>query len=54
MNVLYLILPLSFVLVSVIVFFAVWAVKNQQFEDLSSPGQSILNDDDEETSIKLD
>jgi cbb3-type cytochrome oxidase maturation protein len=46
MEVIYLLIPLSLVLVAVIVGFVIWAVKNGQFEDLERPGYSILDDDD--------
>lgn len=45
-EVIYLLIPLSLVLVAVIVGFVVWAVKNDQFDDLDGPGYRILDDDD--------
>lgn len=46
MEVIYLLIPLSLVLVAVIIGFVVWAVRNGQFEDLERPGYRILDDDD--------
>jgi cbb3-type cytochrome oxidase maturation protein len=46
MEVIYLLIPLSLVLVAVIVGFVIWAVKSGQFEDLERPGYRILDDDD--------
>jgi len=46
MEVIYLLIPLSLVLVAVIIGFVIWAVKNGQFEDLERPGYRILDDDD--------
>ena len=47
MDILFLMLPLSFVLVSAIIGVAVWAVNSRQFDDLSSPAHRILDDSDE-------
>lgn len=46
MEIIYLLIPLSLVLVAVIVGFIIWAVNNGQFEDLDRPGFRILEDDD--------
>lgn len=46
MEVIYILIPLSLVLVAVIVGFVVWAVKSGQFEDLERPAYRILDDDD--------
>jgi cbb3-type cytochrome oxidase maturation protein len=51
MDILFLLLPLSFILVTIIVGCAVWAVQSRQFEDLSSPATRILSDDDEKQSL---
>ncbi len=47
MNALYLLIPLSLVLVSIAVTIFIWAVNNGQFDDLDSPAWRILEDDDE-------
>ena len=49
MEILYILLPLSFLLVTLIVGLVIWAVQNGQFDDLIGPGYRILSDDDEET-----
>jgi cbb3-type cytochrome oxidase maturation protein len=46
MDILYLLVPLSVVLVFVIGFFFRWSLKGGQFEDLEGPGYRILMDDD--------
>lgn len=46
MESLYLLIPLSLVLVLVIAAFFYWSIKNGQFDDLEGPGHAILMDDD--------
>lgn len=46
MEIIYILIPLSLVLVAVIVGFVVWAVRSGQFEDLDRPAYRILDDDD--------
>ena len=46
MDILYLLIPLSLVLVALIGAVFWWAVKSGQFEDLEGPGHRILMDDD--------
>jgi len=46
MDILILLIPLSLVLVGVIAWFILWAVRSGQFEDLEGPAQSIIMDDD--------
>lgn len=46
MEIIYILIPLSLVLVAVIVGFVVWAVRSGQFEDLERPAYRILDDDD--------
>ena len=47
MEVLYLLIPLSLVLVGGIVWAFFWAVRSGQFDDLEGPAHRILMDDDE-------
>lgn len=47
MNILFLLIPLSLVLLSLAIWAFFWAVRNNQFEDLEGPAYSILFDDDE-------
>ena len=46
MEILYLLIPISLVLVFAIGIFFRWAIRNGQFEDLEGPGYRILMDDD--------
>ena len=46
MDILYLLIPLSLVLVFLIGAVFWWAVDSGQFEDLEGPAQRILQDDD--------
>ncbi len=49
MDILYLLIPLSLVLVAVIVAAFLWAIRSGQFDDLEGPAHRILLDDDEQT-----
>lgn len=46
MEILYLLIPLSVVLVFAIAVAFWWSVKNGQFDDLEGPGFRVLMDDD--------
>lgn len=46
MDILYLLIPVSVVLVFVIGAFFWWSLKGGQFDDLEGPGYRILMDDD--------
>lgn len=46
MDILLLLIPLSLVLVGVIAWVMLWAVKSGQFDDLEGPAQSVIMDDD--------
>ena len=46
MEIIYLLIPLSLVLVAGIVWAFFWAVKSGQFDDLEGPAHRILMDDD--------
>ena len=50
MESIYLLIPLSLVLVGGIVWAFFWAVKSGQFDDLEGPAHRILMDDDEPVS----
>jgi cbb3-type cytochrome oxidase maturation protein len=45
MEILYLMVPLGLVLVGIGLWAFFWAVGNGQFDDLDSPGWSVLDDD---------
>ena len=47
MEILYVLIPLSIVLVTLAVIVFSWAVKSGQFDDLEGPAHSILYDDDQ-------
>ena len=51
MEILYLLIPLSIVLVLIAVAAFVWAVKSNQFEDLEGPAFRIIMDDDNDPLI---
>ena len=46
MESLFLLIPMSLLVVAFIVAILYWSVKNGQFEDLEGPGHAILMDDD--------
>ena len=46
MDILYLLIPLSLVLVFVIAVLFWWSLKSGQYEDLEGPGYRILMDED--------
>jgi cbb3-type cytochrome oxidase maturation protein len=46
-EILYLLIPLSLILVGVIVWAFFWAVRSGQFDDLEGPAHRILMDDDD-------
>lgn len=46
MEILYLLIPLSVVLIFLIVWIFLWAVKSGQFDDMEGPAHRILMDDD--------
>ncbi len=46
MESLYLLIPLSLVLVALLVWILRWSIRSGQFDDLDGPGEAILMDDD--------
>ena len=54
MESLYLLIPMSLVVIAVIILILYWAVKGGQFEDLEGPGHSILMDDDVSSNRVVD
>jgi cbb3-type cytochrome oxidase maturation protein len=50
MIIVYLLIPLSIVLLVLAVWAFFWAVNNGQFDDLDTPAERILFDDDETTA----
>jgi cbb3-type cytochrome oxidase maturation protein len=51
LDVLYLLIPLSLLLVALIVAALVWAIRSGQFEDLEGPAHRILLDDDDSPEV---
>ena len=49
MEILYLLIPVSLILLGLIVWVIFWAVGNGQFDDLEGPAYRILHDRDEPT-----
>jgi cbb3-type cytochrome oxidase maturation protein len=47
MEILYLLIPLSLLLVGVIIWVFLWAVRSGQFDDMEGPAYQILMDDDD-------
>lgn len=48
MEILYILIPVSVILVALAVGVFGWAVKNGQYDDLEGPAHSILFDDDQD------
>ncbi|MEN6587429.1 MAG: cbb3-type cytochrome oxidase assembly protein CcoS [Sulfuricella sp.] len=46
MEILYLIIPISVILIFFIIWIFLWAVKHGQFDDMEGPAHRILMDDD--------
>jgi cbb3-type cytochrome oxidase maturation protein len=53
MESLFILIPLSLLLVALLAWILHWSVKSGQFDDLSGPGESILMDDDVPKSEKV-
>ena len=51
MDILYLLIPLSLVLVFVIAALFWWSLRSGQYEDLAGPGYRILMDDDKASAL---
>lgn len=47
MKILYLLIPIGFVVMGVALWAIIWAVKNGQFDDMEGPAHRILMDDDD-------
>lgn len=48
MEVLFILIPVSLILVTLAIAIFSWAVKNGQYDDLEGPAHSILYDDDKD------
>ena len=49
MEIIYLLIPLSLLLVGLIIWIFIWAIRSGQFDDLEGPAHRILMDDDAPT-----
>ena len=48
MEIIYLLIPLSLLLVGLIVWIFIWAIRSGQFDDMDSPSWRIIFDDRED------
>ena len=48
MYIIYILIPLSIVLITIAVTVLFWAIKSGQFDDMDSPAHRILFDDDDQ------
>lgn len=46
MEIIYLLIPLSLILIGVIIYALFWAIRSGQFDDMEGPAHRILMDDD--------
>lgn len=51
MDIIYVLVPLSIVLIGIATLVFFWAVRSGQFDDMDSPAHKILFDDDEHSSL---
>ena len=56
MEIIYLLIPISLVLLGLIVWILLWAVRDGQYDDLEGPAYRILMDEDRivERDVELD
>ena len=54
MEVVFLLIPISLLLVAVIIYFLFWAIRSGQFDDLEGEAYQILMDDDRDTIVDED
>ncbi len=47
MEIIYLLIPISLILLGVIVWILLWAVRDGQYDDLEGPAHRILMDEDQ-------
>ncbi len=50
MNIIYVLIPLSVILMVLALVFFFWAVRNDQFDDLDTPALDILDEDEDQVS----
>jgi len=54
MEIIYLLLPIALILVVIIIWVFMWAVKTDQFEDLEGPAHRIIMEDDDRVNNNKD
>ncbi len=54
MEIIYLLLPIALILVVIIIWLFMWAVKTDQFEDLEGPAHRIIMEDDDRVNNNKD
>jgi cbb3-type cytochrome oxidase maturation protein len=47
MDILFLLIPISLIVLGIAIWLFLWAIRSGQFEDLEGPAHRILMDDDE-------
>ncbi|WP_353573352.1 cbb3-type cytochrome oxidase assembly protein CcoS, partial [Candidatus Albibeggiatoa sp. nov. BB20] len=47
MEILFLLIPISLLIIGIIVWMFLWAIRSGQFDDLEGPAHQILMDDDD-------
>lgn len=52
MEIIYLLIPIALILVAVIIWIFMWAVKSDQFDDLEGPAHKIIMDNDKASNKK--
>lgn len=52
MEIIYLLIPIALILVAIIIWIFMWAVKSEQFDDLEGPAHKIIMDNDKSTNKK--
>jgi cbb3-type cytochrome oxidase maturation protein len=53
MDIVYLLIPISLVLIGLIIWGFLWAIKSGQFDDLEGPAHEILMDNDDLSPTKI-
>jgi cbb3-type cytochrome oxidase maturation protein len=54
MEILYILIPISMLLIAIIIFALFWAIKSDQYEDMEGPKHKILMDNDRIPTDKED
>ena len=54
MKIIYLLIPLSLLLLSLAVWAFFWAVRNDQFDDLDTPALDVLDDEEDRRARQVE